>query len=88
MIKTIAGTTYHQDPTDSDLWYDDPANIGRQGLAYDTCETDSIRDEQDRLRSDIRDAQRGEETDEDIDTMTQRITELDHVIQILETLAK
>jgi hypothetical protein len=52
--KVISGITYHQDPTDPDLWYDRPERIGTPDLACATFEIDDIREALKDLRRQLR----------------------------------
>lgn len=81
--KTIQGITYHQDPTLTTVWYDNPAKIGQPGRGSDTDELAGTLKERDELAK----AMVGETDPEAIADADAEIAGLDREIAILWALA-
>ena len=84
--KTINGQTWYT--LDGELWWDDPAKIGRDGLAWATFELPEIRADLRRIERDIRDAKRGIEVGDDLAELERQRDLRVEEIQILEALTR
>jgi hypothetical protein len=86
--KVINGTTYYQEPTNADVWYDDPQYLGRPGCGWILAELPEMIRDRDAAALEIANIEAGLHGDGyDLNVMRDELERIDSEVALLVALA-